>query len=107
MSETKFTPGPWRIPTTSQCSVVDSQGRDVCQVSTGRDAEETIANGHLIKSAPDLYNALSFFVNAIGERRAGWEDISDTMLGTAERTALDDALAALAKARGEKECALA
>lgn len=87
MSETKFTPGPWKI---KQCK--DFCGYENCKYhwveppghfTQGSGFEQADAN--LIAAAPDLYNALEVLEKAANERGIP----------------TDAAKAALAKARGE------
>jgi len=95
----KFTPGPWAVyPGTDGneiCAVDHSPGLPIRQVICGpRRGENWIANAHLIAAAPDMYEALQDLI-ALAEhamREAGDYDINGE---------LEDARAALAKARGE------
>lgn len=106
MSETKFTPGPWLTAwsDTHAGQIATIHGiRDelghVCWAEIWSpiwpESPTQSANAHLIAAAPDLYAALSNFVE-------GWET-GDGGPVTVERIAEahKQACAALAKARGE------
>lgn len=94
MSELKATPGPWFVEDFDVHALVDGSSRLVAEVSAPGKATtpQTLpANARLIAAAPELYDALSELV---------------AMLSGSTRTmnapdAIDAALAALAKARGE------
>ena len=81
MSETKFTPGPWRVIRTGPCgpaserfwvgkdapnpewrgpsSIGDAvQNMDHVFEGSGRDTGEAKANAHLIAAAPELFSAM-------------------------------------------------
>lgn len=106
MSETTFTPGPWRTSGTWQASCngveIKAQGCNVA-VSVYRGGTETPkANAHLIAAAPDMYEALlamnlafrpcSKLVGAPGSTaRMEWEF---------QVKAYEQSCAAIAKARG-------
>lgn len=106
MSDTKFTPGPWRVEPSpashegwfEDANVVRSDG---LAVSVGLHngpigPKEALANAHLIASAPDLYEALAIFL--------GEDDRFQVTVGgnpIAVEAMLVKAHAALAKARGE------
>jgi hypothetical protein len=93
----KWTPGPWRVNRKAATNVEADNGRQIRGVaacggyydntSNGAWATENEANAHLIAAAPDMAKALIACISA---------STPD------ERTAaIDAALAALAKARGE------
>ena len=96
MSETKWTPGPWRVgfegSATSQLAERNKDcdcppfafGQTVGVVCNRSDA-------HLIAAAPELYQALEELA----------EEASWSAAAVDKNGALDKALAALAKARGE------
>ncbi len=98
MSETKFTPGPWRVRAhTSQPNdrvVVDTFGGSVACVyrDMGENEPPREANAHLIAAAPDLYAALEALHRATAILPASMDEPGSPQ-------AL--ARAALAKARGE------
>jgi len=80
MSETKFTPGPWKIGAyeSGRMAVDGANGEEVTGYIDIEDA-------HLIAAAPDLYNALEEVIRISDRKHDAW----------------DKAKAALAKARGE------
>lgn len=83
MSERKWTPGPWSVKHDRGIRAADG----ACVASTYVAAP--LADAHLIAAAPDLYEALERSVKA-------WTDDVDRM-----GPMIRQALAALAKARGE------
>ena len=97
MSETKWTPGPWRI---NECRYGFSiHSNDTVIVNT-EDEEGRFgpihdeSSAHLIAAAPDLYAALEQCL-ALAELKYGnTDDIASHVFG--------ECRAALAKARGEK-----
>ena len=110
MSEVKFTPGPWCVFEDIRTDK-NPYGRDSeeyiagfniesgnyevvgCDgISGGSDIER--ANAHLIAAAPELYEALEEMSSCLSDI------ISGNDWGAVEEY-LDDARAALAKARGE------
>lgn len=90
MSETKFTPAPWVLePTPSGLAVEVFSGDDfICRTR--------IKDGALIAAAPDLYAALERVLSEMQEMAARSDLISDD-----EALAMNEARAALARARGE------
>jgi hypothetical protein len=93
MSETRFTPGPWvwhsededsAWLTSGDVTVLDYKG-----CGSHHYEAENPADLSLIASAPDLYAALADLVDVIDR------------LGAIRSSRMDDARAALAKARGE------
>lgn len=91
MSETRFTPGPWRKATgITYCAVRSDEGviADMRLV----DGYYNTFDASLIAAAPELYEALEFAAKTL-ERTA-----NDNLDG---RNAATQARAALAKARGE------
>lgn len=124
MSETKFTPGPWHAPHfamddhTCNCRSVVSEfyAGAVCVVETdngkrisegGNDApvlSEAKANAHLIAAAPEMFDSERKLANEVGGLRA-FEDEIRAVIGNTNWSVLmqraDEALAVLAKARGE------
>jgi hypothetical protein len=67
MSELKFTPGPWRLPTPEEGKrwlarylILDAEGGSLADATPGFPAnhETKIANARLMTAAPDLLEAL-------------------------------------------------
>ena len=61
MSEDKFTPPPWSVPSEGRLSgaVVAKDGEMVCDPSgAGRHEDEAEANARLIAAAPEMYYIL-------------------------------------------------
>lgn len=89
--ERKWTPGPWSISTENDvCAQIDGEYHAVCTDQfCYAPASEQKANAHLIAAAPDLYEAL--------DKVNRWFNGSENELGMILR----EAVAALAKARGE------
>lgn len=62
MTETKFTPGPWKVHPVDDCTVVASDGSEVAAIDGDYNQPDTWpimeANARLIAAAPDLYEAL-------------------------------------------------
>lgn len=86
MTDTKFTPGPWRRGQTGNLRIYGPDGMGehsgvVAEVKS-KNGHQT-ANAHLIAAAPDLYEALEEVIAATGYSNG-------------------KARAALAKARGEQ-----
>lgn len=98
MSETKFTPGPWKaddndIETAAGELLATAYAMDRDRLE-GRDFYETAQhNAHLIAAAPDLYEALDNLAMAAEFQIALGDKAWIEMHGVAK--------AALAKARGE------
>lgn len=105
MSETKFTPAPWKAeygsvvtdykPDTKRIHGYGADNDFVCDLNDGEyheyySADEQEANTNLIAAAPELYEALDRLVNWI-----------ETEYGCTER--VNDAVEAMAKARGETQ----
>ena len=70
MSEDKFTPPPWSVPSKGNLrdAVVAKDGQMVCDPSgTGRHEDEMDANARLIAAAPEMHKLLrrieSYFKN--------------------------------------------
>ena len=94
MSESKHTPGPWRVGVTSDAGEVDVIAEGGWFVAVACDSAgdgDTEANANLIAAAPDMLEALEKLVSRIDETRGPTAD-----------TALAAARAAIKKARGEK-----
>ena len=61
MSEDKFTPPPWSVPSKGNIrgAVVEKDGEVVCDPSgAGRHEDDAEANARLIASAPEMYYIL-------------------------------------------------
>lgn len=91
MSEAKFTPGPW-VFTVSRNGVRQISSRVKSQICRLWNWKDTEANGHLIASAPELYEALDNLMGATGP--------GDSAQLLAEER--DNIMELLAKARGEQ-----
>ena len=104
-TETKWTPGPWRIDEANRTLVarlVDGEYEYICSVDpeefsvSDMTDEENRANAALIAEAPELYKALEAMTGVVQ---------SDPFLHYAKDSpydkAIKDALAVLKKARGE------
>lgn len=88
MSETKWTPGPWRVGIDRR-AIWDDEDR--CIAVAKSETHQLEANARLIAAAPDLYEALG--------------DVAGLLMlhagdGIATK-AIDRARAAMAKARGD------
>jgi hypothetical protein len=90
MSETKFTPGPWKIVEDRVPSSLEVYGGTtaICECWRRANPETEIANANLIAAAPELYVVLDQIATDIE---------SQGVLIEWHQVALD----ALAKARGE------
>jgi hypothetical protein len=101
MSETKFTPGPWRLADHSYTFIISKPGdgyitRDVCRMDASTmSAFQQKANAHLIAAAPELYEALE-------ELHAQQNGPPLEKYKTRWEKAMRKTEAALAKARGEE-----
>lgn len=90
---TEFTPGPWEVETNSDHLGILTQAGDIIVDHRGLGPHEILecfANACLAAAAPDLYAALAQYA-ILGHGKCS--------IG---KPAADMALAALAKARGEK-----
>ena len=99
MSESKHTPGPWRIAEDRDGEVVSGPQSNLIAQCFGSYAHNTVhqidANCRLIAAAPALYEALEKLVEAAS-------DSDDARYGTLSTGFVRDiANAALALARGE------
>lgn len=87
MSESKFSPAPWKVSLVDETAVIDASGNQVAQASGDYDAADEwpamAANARLIATSPDLLAALKAVTSA------------DCVHG-----AFDLARAAIAKAEG-------
>lgn len=100
MSETKFTPGPWRQnPAAKHEIIADSESLVICRTpsASGLIMKAAPYNGTLIAAAPDLYAALNALVAAEDQFIADVDITVDDLITDAVKAAR----AALAKARGE------
>ena len=105
-TETKWTPGPWRVerrPDKSALLVIADEASPLSGQAYGRTVAMTPIGGrydaHLIAAAPDLYAALRFLLDMAPspcpvEREDEGNDVSE------HRKALRVARAALARAEG-------
>lgn len=94
MSETKFTPGPWRINGRVVFSreTYDDELDAIYICSMARSSlDEDKANGHLVAAAPELYAAAD----------AARELLINEVVKEPDRTIFWQLVAALRKARGE------
>ena len=95
MTETKWTPGPWRVGKggPNLCPTIGThKGLMVAMVAYGND-HPTQANAHLMAAAPDLYGVLDWAIQSWDEHnKHGFNMQGDWV---------QDARAALAKARGD------
>lgn len=100
-----FTPGPWSIDPRhggDKEIIVRQDGDSWHRLQAAVDCDDcdlkmAIANAHLIAAAPELYDALEVICG-------GSEDVSNTaiIVGYEATTVLEQARAALARARGEQ-----
>lgn len=98
MSETKFTPGPWKVDPKYSRDIQAPDGLDVatcCLSILNRKVtteEESIANAYLIAAAPDMYAALKNVLKLASTETTRGELVYIDFTETRE---------ALKKARGE------
>jgi hypothetical protein len=112
MSETRFTPGPWKFSRGTECRGKPETGRFYVrgphsEYITQRDAlfqsakvkEQVAADCMLMAAAPDLYAALTNLLEQACEmaQSLGYHHATISPL-----TEIDAACIALAKARGEQ-----
>ena len=102
-TETKWTPGPWRIDEANRTLVarlVDGEYEYICSVDpeefsvSDMTDEENRANATLIAEAPNLYKALEEALSCLA-------DVAQGKGGWAWEEVLDSGEEALKKARGE------
>ena len=107
MSDTKFTPGPWRYdrtngsPTTGEHMIAGAKPGYLAEV---RDcgSGDVRANAHLIAAAPDLYAALEYYADTFCEGFCNDLPQAGTYIPEMDTDCSGcKARAALAKARGE------
>lgn len=97
--ETSFTPGPWRLHKNKKdqsiiTGTTEGWGPDhLATIDTSGNPPERLANASLIAAAPELFEALSLFIQYEGSK----DNLGLGQLAVAR----DKARAALAKARGE------
>lgn len=110
MTETKWTPGPWRLHLVDDTTIIDANGRFVAAaMSLGNVAEDDYnnpdewpileANARLIAAAPEMADAIRFAIES------GMVPVSSAKEGGASKhsaivKAADMLRAALAKAEG-------
>ena len=102
MSELKATPGPYTIRRTNWYTIQVMTGEEgnrvgICEASAFDTESE--ANAHLLAASWDLYHALDGLVKICRPMREEW--LNEASFVDAERD-YRNALAALAKARGEQ-----
>ena len=96
-NETKFTPGPWVVAfgPIANVGIVAPQSSEFIATIVYKEC-----NADLIAAAPDLYAALESFINA-DQPTPDWQNKTyDECLALA-KSIKPNAIAALAKARGE------
>jgi hypothetical protein len=94
MNTTNHSQKPWRIwqnrvaPNQTEIEIYDAQNYKLANIAHWKDEgeEESRANAHLIASAPEMKDALQAICDAFGDQ--------DSLL-------IDQAKAALSKAKGE------
>lgn len=93
MSDTKFTPGPWKWDGDhiARFDVYQDERGIIATLDPWGHLEETKANARLMAAAPELYESLKLLLADL----AGYEAYEKPLY------AVDVAIAALAKARGE------
>lgn len=104
MSETRFTPGPWKISRSSNSDFVKIDGEGWTQLGTVAvrmsyspfDHPEGVANAQLMVSSPCMYEALEEARHAIRHEVCEGQDRANECWAVLSR--IDEALA---KARGE------
>lgn len=92
-NETRWTPGPWEYQQWGSRILDSGKGSSqvlVAIIATNTRKDEGRHNAHLIAAAPTLFKALADLVYQVDRPHAP------------EWLSLDDAFAALAKARGEQ-----
>jgi hypothetical protein len=117
VSETKFTPGPWRASVEEPAVTADFRHHDalyagyvnrdtasrtqIARTPASHDREVALANAHLIASAPDLYAALEACEQRLADLLRSDYSTTSNPAPQDEDDAVRAARAALAKARGE------
>ena len=99
MSMTKPTPGPWIAYEDARSSVtwVDAGRLCIAECPPGEDGQKMFANARLIAAAPDLLGALQKML-----REFGYDVVHPNGLIHDEHEAILSAIAAIAKATGDK-----
>lgn len=94
-----YTPGPWELAMSADgCFILfGPKGRKLLTIPLDEQNEEKAANARLIAAAPELYEMLSEVLSSIERVACGGEN---AVRFRAEW--VEDAKAALAKARGEE-----
>ena len=107
MSETNWTPGPWRVEPTFETDESDPQEIRTQRLILAGDRQyiaETLSDhARLIASAPELYEALSALVDhcdAMESEHRDYHQMGESGVPCRSRP-LNEAIAALRKARGE------
>lgn len=106
MSETKFTPGPWKV---DGLYIEEKSGYHagdwIAKISEFEDEykEEERANANLIAAAPDLFYALYGCADMLTEAAKQFRQRGDTGHATLCLMHAGKAQAAIAKARGENQ----
>lgn len=109
MSETKHTPGPWRVMTYSSPEVVSGpdDGYKLVAMPTSLNLDQQVqargrlADAHLISAAPEMLEALEFAV-AIGMVPVTSASEGGAAKFSEQVRVADMIRAAIKKARGEK-----
>lgn len=108
MSTPTFTPGPWKAERQTQM-VFHVESEDFGRIVTVHEPTQpkiAKANAHLIASAPDLYAALDYLAGEVRACLGISEPEIRAAVGNTNMACLtqrvEQAIAALAKARGEK-----
>lgn len=100
MTDTKFTPGPWRVGRSTITRVYCSKGdriispRDLIGQVEGRYCGQDVANANLIAAAPEMYDVL--------EQIQEWMLHIDMDFGVTNDYLYSDIKCLLKKARGEE-----
>lgn len=72
MSESKFSPAPWKVSLVDETAVIDASGNQVAQASGDYDAADEwpamAANARLLAAAPELLGLLTEMVSFFGDR---------------------------------------
>ncbi|WP_017907541.1 hypothetical protein [Xanthomonas sp. SHU 199] len=102
MSETKWTPGPWRVKFSNFSEVTATNGAVVAKVQKLTGLVQMQDDARLISAAPELYEALDSPVmnRLLGEIEDG--TIDPALLWSLAQQWMELRDAALAKARGEQ-----
>lgn len=99
MSNQQFTPGPWKVDLYRRYVYVVA-GDDFVICERGEEAEETLANAHLIAAAPDMYEALQYALREL-EAHINGAPVEAKYLGSNDTPTTRRIVAALHKATGK------